>query len=358
MKRVQIHGPGDLRIDDVPEPHIGPNDVLLEVGACGICGTDVGYARVGGVTAPVSEPMPLGHELAGTVVEVGDEVGNKVGNKVGDKAGNKAGDEVGDQVEALMPGMRVAVNPTIAGFAIGNGGPEGAFCNRLLVRDAGLGRNLFPIPDEMPFELGALAEPLGVGMNAVNQVQVKPGDKVAVMGAGPIGLAAVATLLDRGIEDIVSIDLSQTRLEVAQKLGVPETLNPSHEDIWEELGRLHGRTPHYGEQLPQTDVFIEASGAASVLSQIIERAGPRTRVSVVALHRQAIEVNFMTVMMKQMTLQGAMEYPDRFEDMIELLGRRDLRPMITHRFRLEEFHEAFAIAQSPDRGAKVMIEIA
>jgi len=338
MKRVQIHGPGDLRIDDVPEPHIGPNDVLLEVGACGICGTDVGYARVGGVTAPVSEPMPLGHELAGTVVEVGNKVG--------------------DQVEALMPGMRVAVNPTIAGFAIGNGGPEGAFCNRLLVRDAGLGRNLFPIPDEMPFELGALAEPLGVGMNAVNQVQVKPGDKVAVMGAGPIGLAAVATLLDRGIEDIVSIDLSQTRLEVAQKLGVPETLNPSHEDIWEELGRLHGRTPHYGEQLPQTDVFIEASGAASVLSQIIERAGPRARVSVVALHRQAIEVNFMTVMMKQMTLQGAMEYPDRFEDMIELLGRRDLRPMITHRFRLEEFHEAFAIAQSPDRGAKVMIEIA
>jgi len=338
MKRVQIHGPGDLRIDDVPEPHIGPNDVLLEVGACGICGTDVGYARVGGVTAPVSEPMPLGHELAGTVVEVGNKVG--------------------DQVEALMPGMRVAVNPTIAGFAIGNGGPEGAFCNRLLVRDAGLGRNLFPIPDEMPFELGALAEPLGVGMNAVNQVQVKPGDKVAVMGAGPIGLAAVATLLDRGIEDIVSIDLSQTRLEVAQKLGVPETLNPSHEDIWEQLGRLHGRTPHYGEQLPQTDVFIEASGAASVLSQIIERAGPRARVSVVALHRQAIEVNFMTVMMKQMTLQGAMEYPDRFEDMIELLGRRDLRPMITHRFRLEEFHEAFAIAQSPDRGAKVMIEIA
>ena len=58
MKRVQIHGPGDLRIDDVPEPQIGPNDVLLEVGACGICGTDVGYARVGGVTAPVSEPMP------------------------------------------------------------------------------------------------------------------------------------------------------------------------------------------------------------------------------------------------------------------------------------------------------------
>ncbi len=354
MKRVQIHGPGDLRIDDVPEPHIGPNDVLLEVAACGICGSDVGYARLGGVTGPVSEPMPLGHEIAGTVIEVASEVGSEVGSGVGREVGEKAA----DQFEALTPGTRVALNPGMAGYSIGNGGPEGAFCSKLLVRDAGAGRNLFPIPDDMPFELAALAEPLGVGMNAVNRVRVKPGDKVAVMGAGPLGLAAVATLLAREIEDIVSIDLSETRLEVARKLGVPETLNPSQVDVWEELGRLHGSIPFYGAQLPQTDVFIEASGAASVLSQIIERAGPRARVSIVALHRQAIEVNFMTVMMKQMTLQGAMEYPDRFEDMIELLGRRDLSPMITHRFRLEEFHEAFAIAQSPDAGAKVMIEIA
>ncbi len=358
MKRVQIHGPGDLRIDDVPEPRLGPNDVLLEVGACGICGSDVGYARLGGVTGPVSEPMPLGHEIAGTVIEVGDKVGKKVGEKSAENVGEKVGDEGADQVEAVTPGTRVALNPTMAGFSIGNGGPEGAFCSKLLVRDAGAGRNLFPIPDDMPFEVAALAEPLGVGMNAVNRVHVKPGDKVAVMGAGPIGLAVVATLLDRDIEDIVSIDLSETRLEVARKLGVPDTINPAHEDVWEELGRLHGSISFYGAQLPQTDVFIEASGAASVLSQIIERAGPRARVSVVALHRQAIEVNFMTVMMKQMTLQGAMEYPDRFEDMIELLSRRDLSPMITHRFRLEEFHEAFAIALSPDAGAKVMIQIA
>jgi threonine dehydrogenase-like Zn-dependent dehydrogenase len=254
--------------------------------------------------------------------------------------------------------MRVALNPMVAGYSIGNGGPEGAFCSKLLVRDAGLGRNLFPIPDEMPFALAALAEPLGVGMNAVNRVQVKPGDKVAVIGAGPIGLAAVATLLDRDIEDIVSIDVSDTRLEIARKLGVPETINPSRQDVWQELDRLHGSVALYGEQLPQTDVFIEASGAASMLSQVIEHAGPRARISVVALHRQTIEVNFMTVMMRQMTLQGAMEYPDRFEDMIELLGRRDLSPMITHRYRLEDFHEAFAIAQSPDVGAKVMIEIA
>ena len=334
MKRAQIHGPGDLRLDEVAEPEVGPRDAIVSVGACGICGSDVGYVRLGGVAGPVADPMPLGHELAGTVTAIGSEV------------------------SGLAIGTRVALNPMNAGHAIGNGGSEGGFCAELLVRDAGAGVNLFPIPDEMSFQTAALAEPLGVGMNAVDRVDVKPGDKVAVMGAGPIGLAAMATLVDRGIEDIVAIDLSETRLDVARKLGVPETLNPTNEDVWAGLARLHGTMTFYGAKLAETDVFIEASGAGPVLSQIIERGKPHSRVSVVALHRQPIEVSFMIVMMKQMTLQGAMEYPDRFEDMLELLGRRDLSPMISHRFGLEDFLEAFAIAQSPDAGAKVMIELA
>jgi threonine dehydrogenase-like Zn-dependent dehydrogenase len=334
MKRAQIHGPGDLRLDDVAAPEVGPKDAIVSVGACGICGSDVGYVRLGGVAGPVAEPMPLGHELAGTVTAVGSKV------------------------SGISIGTRVALNPMTAGHAIGNGGSEGGFCADLLVRDAGLGENLFPIPDGMSFQTAALAEPLGVGMNAVDRVAVKSGDRVAVMGAGPIGLAAVATLLDRGIEDVVAVDLSETRLDVARKLGVPATINPAKEDTWAELARLHGTMSFYGAKLAETDVFIEASGAAPVLSQIIERAKPHARVSVVALHRQPIEVSFMIVMMKQLTLQGAMEYPNRFEDMLELLARRDLSPMITHRFGLDDFLEAFSIAQSPDAGAKVMIEMA
>ncbi len=334
MKRAQIHGPGDLRLDDVAEPELGPKDVILTVGACGICGSDVGYVRVGGVAGPTPDPMPIGHELAGTISSVGSEVSND------------------------LLGFRVALNPMTAGYAIGNGGTEGGFCSDLLVRDATLGRNLFPIPDDMPFQIAALAEPLGVGMNAVDRVSVSPGEKVAVMGAGPIGLAAIATMLDRGIENIVAVDLSSARLDVARKLGVPETINPTGVDTWEELARLHGTMSFYGAELTQTNVFIEASGSPAVLSQIIEHARPESRVSIVALHRQPIEVNFMIVMMKQMTIQGAMEYPRRFEDMIELLGRRDLSPMITHEFGLDDFIEAFDIAQSPNAGAKVMIDFA
>jgi threonine dehydrogenase-like Zn-dependent dehydrogenase len=333
MKRAQIHGPGDVRVDEVPEPEVGPDDVLLEVAACGICGSDLGYVKLGGLAGPTPEPMPLGHELAGTVLAVGSAVEN------------------------FSPGLRVALNPTGAGHGIGNGGGEGGFCRQLLVRDAGKAGNLFPIPDDMPFEIAALAEPLGVGMNAVDRVHVEPGEKVAVMGAGPIGLAAIATLVDRGVEDVIAVDLSEARLEVARQLGARKTIHASSEDPWEALAREHGQTAFYGMDLLDTDVFIEASGAAPILTGILERGGPGSRVSVVAIHRQPVEVNFMVVMMKQMTLQGAMEYPDRYEEMIELLERRDLGPMITHRFGLDDFQEAFAAAQSAE-GAKVMIELA
>lgn len=123
------------------------------------------------------------------------------------------------------------------------------------------------------------------------------------------------------------------------------------------LGRLHGRETFYWMDVVGTNVFIEATGAGTLLEEVIRRAAPGARVSVVALHRKPVPVDFMTVLMKQMTLQGAMEYPDRFETMIELLDRRDLSPMITHRFALDDFAAAFDVARSPDAGAKVMVRI-
>lgn len=335
MKQIRIHGPDDVRLDEIPEPRVGPDDALLAVAACGICGSDVGYVRLGGVQGPVAEPLAIGHELAGTVVALGERV----------------------RLPRIGIGTRVALHPGAAGFGLGNGGPEGGFTPRLLVRGAGGGGSLFPIPDDMPFEIAALAEPLGVGMNAVDRVDVRPGERVAVLGAGPIGLAAVATLRDRGIEDVVAIDRSERRLEIARKLGARETIRPGGTELWDALGRLHGRESFYWMDVVGTNVFIEATGSAALLEEVVRRAGPRARVSIVALHRTPVPVDFLTVMMKQMTLQGAMEYPDRFEAMLELLARRDLAPMITHRFALDDFAAAFEVAKSPDAGGKVMIEI-
>lgn len=335
MKLARIHGPDDVRLDDVPDPLCGPDDVILDVGACGICGSDVGYAKLGGVTGPVSEPMPIGHELAGTVRVVGANCEGVA--KVGD---------------------RVALHPGAAGFGLGNGGPEGGFAPRLLVRGAAAGRSLFPIPDDMPFAHGALAEPLGVGMHAVDQSEARPGDRVAVLGAGPIGLSAIATLADRGIEDIVSVDMSDTRLDVARKLGATHTINPSQEDLWAGLGRIHGTETLYWMENVGTNVFIEATGVGPLLAEVVHRCAPQSRISVVALHRQEVPIAFMDVLTKEVTIRGSIEYPADYGEMIRLLARRDLEPMITHRFGLDDFLEAFDVARAPDAGAKVMIEFA
>jgi threonine dehydrogenase-like Zn-dependent dehydrogenase len=333
MLQARIHGPGDVRLDEVPEPEAGPGDVVLRVRTCGICGSDLGYIALGGVAGPTVEPMPIGHELAGVV------------------------EQVGPGVETLAVGDRVALDPRDPrGVPTGNGGPEGGFAPRLLVRGADQ-RRLHELPDAMSFERAALAEPLGVGMNAVDKLRVEPHEKAAVFGAGPIGLAAVASLRDRGCEDVVAIDLSPHRLGLARALGARATLNAGEVDVWRELRALHGETRFFGGPVAATDVFVEASGAASVIPGVIGNARRGTRLSVVALHRQPIEVSFLLVLMRELQITGAMEYPEDFGRGIDLLARRDLGAMITHRFPLERFHEALEVARDPSVAGKVMIEV-
>ncbi len=329
MKQVNIHGPGKVELDDIDVPEAGPRDAVVRVASCGICGTDVRYVRMGGMR----RPMALGHELSGVVESIGDEV------------------------TGLEPGMRVVLNPTAGGNMIGNGGDEGGFASRLLVKNAADGGCLFSIPKDLPMHLAALAEPLGVGMNAVNRADVAPDDKVVVFGAGPIGLAAVATLRDQGISDVVAIDLSARRLELAKELGARETIDASEGDPWTKLRELHGEAPLMGMPMVGSDVYIEATGAPKVITDVIQNAKPEGRLTVVALHEQSVNVSFLLVMMKQLTIRGAMEYPEDYADTLALLGRWDLSPMITHRFPLDRFSEALEIASDPNVGGKVMIDI-
>jgi threonine dehydrogenase-like Zn-dependent dehydrogenase len=329
MKQVNIHGPGKVQLDDADKREPGPRDAVVRVAACGVCGTDVRYVRMGGLT----RRMPIGHELSGVIESAGAEVSD------------------------LAPGTRVVLNPTASANMIGNGGPEGGFTQQLLVRNAADGGCLFPIPDDLPMHLAALTEPLGVGMNAVDRSDVTTDDKVAVFGAGPIGLAAIATLRDRGVSDVVAIDLSPRRLELATALGARAIINASEQDAWVELRKLHGEEPLMGMPMAGTDVFIEASGAGKVISDVLQNGKAESRLTVVALHEQSVNVSFLWVMMKQMTIRGAMEYPADYNDAIELLTRWDLSPMITHRFPLERIGEAIEVATDPNAGGKVMIDI-
>lgn len=330
--QVRVHGPGVVRLDEIDAPEPGARDVVVEVSACGVCGTDLSYIRMGGLLGPTRHPMPLGHEMAGVVAWVGAEVADTA---------------IGD---------RVVVHPGSDDVGrIGNGGREGGLTPRLLVREAARGQRLFRVPDELPLDVAALAEPLAVGMHAVDQAEVGPSDRVAVFGCGPIGLAAVATLVDRQVSSVVAVDLSPARLDLARELGASAALNPATDDVWTTLADLHGTTPFLFGPTPSTEVFIEASGAGPVITEILDHARPGGRMTVVALHHQPIPTSFLMLLMKQFTIRGSMEYPPRFEDAIDLLVRRDLSGLITHRFPLDRFSDALdLLAGSKDCG-KVMV---
>jgi len=172
-----------------------------------------------------------------------------------------------------------------------------------------MGERVFPVPDGVPLTTAALAEPLGVGMQAVNQADVAPDDKVAVFRVRTRRLMAIATLIDRGIHEVVAVDLSPQRLALAEGLGAQAALDPNNVDVWDELARIHGTAPFMFGPTPATDAFIEASGADQVIGDVLQHGRVGGRLSVVALHYRPIPTNFLMLLMKQFTIRGSMEYP-------------------------------------------------
>lgn len=332
VPQVRVHGPGDVRVDHLTLPPAGPADAVVRVAACGICGTDLSYIRLGGLAGPGPEPLCLGHEIAGTVEWVGADVTRVA---------------VGDRV-VVEPG-----NDTLG--RIGGGAPAGGLTTHLLVRHADAGM-LHHIPHEIALEFAAFAEPLAVGMHAAEQVEASLDEGVAVFGCGPIGLAAIASLLDKGHRKVVAIDLSPTRLRLAEGLGAQAALDPTRDDVWAELARLHGTTPFMFGPTPATAAYIEASGSPQVITEILNRGRVRGRLAVVALHYRPVEINMLLVMMKEFTIRGSMEYPARFADSIDLLARRpELESLITHRFALAHFPDALRVLTESKDCGKVLI---
>lgn len=332
IQQARILAPGVVSVDRVAAPECGPRDAVVEIHACGICGSDLSYIRMGGLAGPNGEPMPLGHEMAGVVAEIGA------------------------QVRDVAVGDRVVVHPGDDDLGrIGNGSPEGGLADAVLVREAARGGRLYPVPDGMPLDVAALAEPVAVGMHAAEQAEITPGDRVAVFGCGPIGLAAIASLADRGVTDVVGIDLSARRRRLAEDMGASASVDPAEQSVWRELSRLHGRAESRFGNTPATNAFIEASGSDAVLTGILDRAGRGSRISVVALHYSPVPVNFLSVLMKELTIRGSMEYPARFSDAVDLLARRDLSALITHRFALDDVDAALEVLATSRECGKVMI---
>lgn len=336
MPLVQIHGVDEIRIDSVPRPVAGADDIVVEVAHCGICGSDLGYIAMGGLLGP-GTPMPLGHELSGTVIEAGSNV------------------------DHVRVGDRVVVNPEANENRIGNSGAEGAFSPYLLVRGASRDPECaIKIPDSLSFEHGAMVEPLSVAMHAVHQGQISADNnrkKAVIFGAGPIGLGALLVMKYYGVQDIAVIDLDDNRLALAEKLGAT-AINGRDSDIAQQLIALHGEATLMAMPVPATDVFFEATGAGPVFKQIVGLAKMAARVVVVGVHKTPIELHLVDVLIRELTIVGSMAYPKEFPLVLDMLatGAVDCTALISHRYPLSEFKTAVDTAKNPAKAMKVMID--
>lgn len=333
MRVLNIHGIGDLRLDPAEPPMPGAGDVVVRVKACGICGSDLSYIKWGGVNRPEGGVTPIGHEAAGEVVAVGHEV------------------------KDAYVGQRVVINPMMTSGFIGSGGPEGAFTEQLLVRDAKLGETLHPIPDDLPFDVAALTEPLAVALHGVNRAEAKAGDRIVVYGCGPIGLAIILWLVDRGVTDVIAIDLADERLERARALGARATINAGREDVHRRLVELHGSHRMYGREVVETDAFIDAAGGKGILGDVLRMAKFQARLVVTAAYSEDIPLNMSHLLTSEITITAALAYPTEMPDVVAALPRiRDkAAALISHRFAFDDVLEGFNVAGTP-QSAKVMIE--
>jgi (R,R)-butanediol dehydrogenase/meso-butanediol dehydrogenase/diacetyl reductase len=330
---LNIHGVNDVRLDPADPPHPGNSDVVVKVKACGVCGSDLTYIKIGGIHRKPGGVTPIGHEAAGEVITVGANV------------------------KGVSVGQRVVINPMMTPSYIGSGGPEGAFTEELLVRDARVGDSLLPIPDDLPYELAALSEPLAVALHGVNRAQAKAGDKVVVFGCGPIGLGMVLWLVDRGVKDVVALDLAPERLERAKALGARATLNPATENVRARLLELHGSARVFSREAVGTDAYIDAAGAPNILTDVIGMAKYQSRLVVTAAYMKPVQIDLGAMLTTEMTLTTAVGYPNEMPDVIAALPRlRDkVSSLISHRFPFDKVIDAIGVAGTP-ASAKVMVQ--
>jgi (R,R)-butanediol dehydrogenase/meso-butanediol dehydrogenase/diacetyl reductase len=334
MEVLNIHGVNDVRLDPREAPVAGAADVIVKIKACGICGSDLTYIKVGGIHRQPGGVTPIGHEAAGEVIAVGADV------------------------KDVEVGQRVVLNPMMTASYIGSGGPEGAFTQELLVKGAKLGDSLIAIPEGLPYDIAALAEPFAVALHGVNRSEAKPGDKVVVFGCGPIGLGMVLWLIDKGVTDVVAVDLAPERLERAKALGARAVINPAEEDLRARLIELHGTARLFSREAVGTDAYIDAAGAPSILGDVVSMAKTHARLVITAAYSKPVSLDLGAMLTTEMTITTAVGYPTEMNEVVDALPRlRDkAAPLISHRFPLGQVIEALGVAATP-ASAKVMIEM-
>lgn len=336
MKAVYLHGPGDLRPRDEAVPRVtDPNDVLIRIAAVGVCGSDCHYYQRGRIGPfVVREPLILGHECSGTVVEVGAEVTHL---------------RPGDQV-ALEPGVpcrrcrrcregryNICENQVVF---MGTPPWQGAF-REYLTWPSDL---VFRLPTGVSLEEGAMVEPLAVGIHACRRGGVGPGTSAAILGAGPIGLLALQAAAAYGAYPVICTDLVPFRLALAARLGAIAVEAAAGESVQAVRGATGGDGP---------DVVIETAGTADTIRQAMAMVRTGGVVVVVGLPPvEEVALPVMDQLAREYDVRTVFRYANCYPPALSLIaaGKINLAPLRTHEFGLDQAEAALrqAIARKAE----------
>jgi len=334
---VKAQAAEGLWLEDVPEPEIGVNDVLIRVRKTGICGTDLhiyGWDAWAQKTIPV--PMVVGHEFVGEVAAVGSNVSDF---QVGDLVSGE-GHVVCGRCRNCLAGRR-----HLCAHSIGLGVQRpGAFAEYVALPMTNIWHH-WPGIDE---DVASIFDPFGNAVHTALSFAVL-GEDVLVTGAGPIGCMATAVVRHAGARHVVVTDLNPYRLELARSMGATLAIDPRERDLADvqrELGMTEG-----------FDIGLEMSGNPDALRSMIANMAHGGRIAVLGIPAAEIALDLNPIIFNMLTVKGIYGremYETWYQMTVMLQSGLDIRPVITHRFSHRDFEKAFAVARSGESGKVIL----
>jgi len=329
--------PGEIEFQEVEKPAVGPGEILMRTRCIGICGSDIHVYH--GLHPYTSYPVVQGHEVSGVVEAVGDGVTEfAVGDSITFTPQVTCG-----ECYACQNGMyHICEDLKVMGFQTGGAGQE------FFVLPAW---NALKLPAGFPLDYGAMIEPIAVGVHAIQRGGDVFGKKVLVLGGGTIGNLVAQAAAALGAAAVMITDVSDYKLDKARSCGIEFIVNTARDDLGEALAT------HFGPN--KADLIFECVGIQATVDQAIEHARKGTTIVIVGVFGKRPAVDLGLVQDRELSLVGTLMYqkPD-FETAIELAdaGKIRLNDLITHRFRFEDYPEAYeAIEKSGGAYMKVMV---
>ncbi|THG99717.1 hypothetical protein EW026_g2703 [Hermanssonia centrifuga] len=355
MRAARFYAPGDVRIDEIPEPTPKNGQVKIKIGWTGICGSDLHayLAGIEGGTMPDQKtphpvtgetlPIVLGHEFSGTIVELGSQVDSKrlaVGQQV--------------CVEPLISCMKSTCGPCSSGTRnicphasfLGIAGWGGGL-SEYIAADQQL---VFPLPADLPLEVGAMIEPLAVAWHAVKRSGFTPGSKCLIMGSGPIGLMVLKVLKARGASWIGVSEPSIQRRQMAAEHAADAVFDPRSVDVVAETRKV---THDEG-----ADFVFDCAGIQASLDLAIHAVRPRGTIMNIALWGEKAHIDFMEVLMKEIFITGILGYDRCHEELLEAVAAgkfQGLEKLITRKIGLEDLVEKGIKALITEKDTQIKI---